>query len=72
LYNYSIYGQEENTVLQHNKKFTKEEFLRMCEEVPKIQLFVEVSAYDSIAIIEHLKQRYGFKAIEYTAGLYID
>jgi hypothetical protein len=68
---YSIYGYEENTVLQHEKEFTREEFNKICKEAP---LFISDFGkdYSSSNIIEYLINNYGFKEATYTAGFWVD
>lgn len=68
---YSLSGYEEKTVLTHEDKFTKKQFEIMCKEAP---LFTHGSymAYDSSKIRKYLKEKYGFKDLEYTAGFFVD
>jgi hypothetical protein len=69
---YSLHGYEDNTVLIHNEKFTKEQFVKMCDEAPQLKIMYYGESYDSVEIVRHLIKQYGFQTAEYTADLFID
>lgn len=62
MYLYSLVGYEENEVVQHEKRFTEEEFNKMCNETPNRKL------HDSYAVEQYLIENYGFKSVEYSAS----
>lgn len=75
MYFYKVYGWEDNSILWHSKKFTKEEFDKMCEEAPKFVYECggrDFSSYDIGLISEHLINNYGFKNIEVIEGFFIN
>jgi hypothetical protein len=61
MYLYSLSGYEENVVITHEKKFTQDEFTKMCLETPTL------IHHDGGRIAECLEKNYGFKQAEYTA-----
>lgn len=71
MYIYSLHGYEENTVLQHEHKFTRKKFTEMCKEAPIIEEY-GLKAYDSLTIRNYLIKKYGFKEVKYTAGFFVD
>lgn len=71
MYIYSLHGYEENTVLQHEQKFTKKKFIEMCKEAPIIEEY-GFKNYDSLAIRNYLMRNYGFKEVKYTAGFFVN
>jgi hypothetical protein len=68
MYLYSLHGWEHNIVIQNEKKFTQEEFVKMCKEVP---LLIDGN-YREVSYIIHSLKKYGFKPIKYTAGFFTD
>jgi len=71
MYFYSLYGWEENMVLIHEKKFTKKRFKEMCKEAP-LFAYGSFKSYDLLKIEDYLKDKYGFKSLEYTADFFVD
>lgn len=71
MYCYSLHGYEENTVLTHEKEFTKEQFKEMCKEAPLLDCG-SYKAYLSDEIQDHLVKKYGFKKLDYAAGFFVD
>ena len=71
MYNYSLAGYEENTMLTHNTKFTEKQFEKMCKEAPLFNYGTEDS-YDISLIMKYLKKKYGFKELVYTTGFFAD
>lgn len=71
MYFYNLRGYEENTVIQHNKVFSKEEFQRMCKEAPLDDSNC-TKHYNSSKIVKYLKKRYGFQELKMTAGFFVD
>ena len=71
MYLYSLYDYETNIILVHKKKFTQKEFEKMCEEVPMTINFC-VTYIDCFDIMLYLKDKYGFKEINYEATFRLD
>ena len=71
MYYYSLYGYEENTVLQNDIKYTESEFRKICKEAPKFDMG-NYESYDSSEIYKYLVVKYKFKPIEYIAGFFVD
>lgn len=66
MYLYSLHGYEENTILQHEIKYTKEEFTSICENICSKEYCL------STDVIRHLIKDYGFQTAKYTAGFFVD
>lgn len=71
MYLYTLYGHEDNIVLAHQRKFTDEQFDKMCKEAP-LDCDENASYYDSGNIKEYLIEKYGFESVEYVAGFNFD
>lgn len=71
MYLYNLYGHDSNEVFQHDKKFSKNEFKKICNEVPLLECY-GLECCDEGAIKNHLIKKYGFKPIEYQAGFFTD
>ena len=65
MYLYSLSDWDEFSVLQHDKKFTKEEFDKICKEAPKTNIGHD--CYDVSYIYDYLIKNYGFRKLKYTS-----
>lgn len=72
VYYYDVYGYEDSIILTHTKKFTDEEFSKMCIQAPTYNGFSNRVYYRSDLIVEHLKDKYGFKEIKPTSKWFYD
>jgi len=72
IYNYSLRGWEENTVLTHEKFFTHKEFETMCKKAPVFDADTTCPFYHEPFIEDHLRETYGFKRLGYTAVFWVD
>jgi hypothetical protein len=71
MYYYLLSGYEHNIVLQHVKRFSKEEFESMCKEVELLDLGY-FKAYDLEKIQQHLIKKHGFNYLGYAAEFFTD
>jgi hypothetical protein len=71
MYFYSLYGYEENYIIQHEQKFNEKEFEKMCKETP-ISGSESCRYYTAFNIIQHLKKKYRFKDLKTETGFFID
>lgn len=72
MYLYSLHGYEYNIVLTHNERFTDDEFIAMCNEAPRMELYNNKFYYDETEIESLLVSEYGFMSVEYQASLFTD
>ena len=70
MYTYIVYDSEDEYSLTHDKKFTQEEFEKMCNEAKayNMKLGKKDDYVDSYDMEHYLRDHYGFKLLEYTAG----
>lgn len=72
IYNYSLQGWEEKTILTHEKLFTKKEFTTMCKEAPMFDVDSDFPFYHEPYVEDYLMEIYGFKRLEYAAVFFVD
>ena len=73
MYLYSLHGYDVKIIITHDEKFAKENFIEMCNEIPKISdSFGDGNYYDEDGIVKHLVENYGFKEATFEAGLFVD
>ena len=69
MYFYAVYAANLETIYVNEKKYTTDEFHRMCEEAPKIYTNGEWINSPSL-IGQWLMEIYNFKPVPYTATYY--
>lgn len=67
MYLYSLHGWEDNMVLQHDKKYTEEEFSKICKDIRLKDKHCLTSD-----MLMYLIKDYGFQTAKYTAGFFVD
>ena len=72
MYLYSLYGYEGRYILINNKRYSKEEFERMCKEAPLGGIQFGNPYYSGRLIKNHLINNYDFKDVDFVANFFID
>lgn len=71
MYFYNLSGYEENTIITNEKKYSKEDFKKMCKEAP-LGGSGTFRYYDTENIIKYLKRKYKFQELKPSAGFFVD
>lgn len=65
MYFYSLYNEDENIIIMHEDKFTKDEYIKMCRETP-MSGYDNLKYYNIYDVLLCLKKRYGFQDLDVT------